>query len=147
MGKLTIGVVARETGVPVRTIRFYEAEGVLPRPPRTRAGYRTYSPKDIRRLILVRNARLLGLPLPEVRALVEQAFSAECQAFAPQIRALITNRRADVKLRIAEMRQLLRELDELEEHVSHAECTTTPGQLVAECGFCPMIDEETEPAT
>ena len=47
---LTIGAVARETGLPVRTIRFYEAEGVLPAPARTASGYRAYSANDVRRL-------------------------------------------------------------------------------------------------
>ena len=46
---LTIGAVARRTGVPVPTIRFYEAEGVIPAPARTAAGYRLYGTTDIRR--------------------------------------------------------------------------------------------------
>ena len=66
---LTIGEVSRCTGVPIKTIRFYEAEQVIPPPARTEAGYRLYTSADVRRLHLARQARLLGLvlqsPFPE----------------------------------------------------------------------------------
>ena len=136
MAKLTIGSMARQTGVAIRTIRFYEAEGVLPAAARTKAGYRVYGSGDVRRLHLVRNARLLGLSLPDVRTLVEQAFAADCASFAPELRRLIDARRADVKRRIAELRGLQRELDALEQHVLHADCAMQPDRKVAECGFC-----------
>ena len=142
MQSLTIGKVAQDTGVSIRTIRFYESEGVLPAPSRTKSGYRQYSTNDIRRLRLIRNARVLGLGLPEIRTLVAQAFSSECNSFAPQLRELIQAKREDVTQRIADLHELQRELDDLERHVSHAQCATEPGQLVAECGFCPLIDEE-----
>ncbi len=93
---MTIGAVARETGVPVRTIRFYESEGVLPAAARTGSGYRMYSESDVRRLRMVRDARLLGLALPDARALVERAFSSDCATFAPELRAVIAARKAEV---------------------------------------------------
>jgi len=138
----TIGNVSRDTGVPVRTIRFYEAEGVVPPPSRTNSGYRVYSPIDVRRLLLVRNARALGLGLVEIRTLVEQAFASDCRSFAPQLRELIAAKRGEVMARIRELKDLQDELDELERHVTHAACANEPGQLVAECNYCPMIDEE-----
>ena len=140
--QLTIGRVARDTGLPIRTIRFYESEGVLPAPSRTSSGYRVYSPIDVRRLHLIRNARALGLGLPEIRTLVEQAFASDCRSFAPQLQDLIAAKRNDVKARIRELKDLQEELDQLERHVAHAACATEPGQLVAECDFCPLIDEE-----
>lgn len=139
--QLTIGHVARDTGLPIRTIRFYESEGVLPAPARTSSGYRVYSPIDVRRLRLIRNARALGLGLPEIRTLVEQAFASDCRSFAPQLQELIAAKRHDVKARIRELKDLQDELEELECHVLHAACATEPGQLVAECNFCPLIDE------
>ena len=139
--QITIGAVSRDTGVPVRTIRFYEAEGVVPAPARTSAGYRLYSANDVRRLRLVRNARLLGLGLPEIRDLVAQAFASDCVSFAPQLRELIEKQRAEITERIAALQALCGELDALERHVTHAERVAEPGQLVSECGFCPLIDE------
>ncbi len=139
---LSIGAAALETGLPVRTIRFYEAEGVLPAPSRTASGYRAYSANDVRRLRLIRNARTLGLGLDEIRTLVETAFASDCASFAPQLRALIAAKRIEARARVAELRRFERDLDALEQHVAHAEQNAQPGRMVAECGYCPMIDDE-----
>lgn len=141
-GTLNIGKVAHETGLPVRTIRFYEEEGVVPAPSRTRSGYRAYTQADVRRLRLARNARGMGLTLVETKALVAQAFASDCRSFAPHMLELIAAKRRDVAARMKELRALQRELDELERHVTHASCATEGDQMVADCDFCPAIDEE-----
>jgi len=69
--KLSIGILARETGVKVNTVRFYEDAGIMPLPERTASGRRTYSSEDVRRLRFVRRARALGFSLDEVRSLLE----------------------------------------------------------------------------
>ena len=61
---LTVGQLAHATGVPAKTIRYYEQVGVLPVPRRSGAGYRQYSRHDVHRLLFIRRARALGLPLP-----------------------------------------------------------------------------------
>ena len=142
--RLTIGAVARQTGVPVPTIRFYEAEGVIPTPARSAAGYRLYAGTDVRRLRLVRRARLLGLGLPEVKALVEQAFASECTAYVTQLLDHVARQRHDIRRQIEELQALEAELDELERHVRHAQQALPPGRRVADCGFCPLIDDTEE---
>lgn len=137
---LTIGAVAREAGVAVRTIRFYEDEGVLPAPPRTPAGYRQYTAIDVRRLRLARHARLLGLGLGEVRELVERAFASDCSTFAPELSGLIAARRSEVRARIRDLERLHDELGAVEEHVRHAACAAQPGLRVADCEFCLTMD-------
>ena len=67
---VTIGQLARATGVTAKTIRYYEAIGVLPPPRRSAAGYRQYDRPAIDRLRFVRRARALGLPLGELKTLV-----------------------------------------------------------------------------
>lgn len=141
---VTIGAVARQTGVPVPSIRFYEAEGVIPAPARTAAGYRLYDSTDIRRLRLVRRARLLGLGLPDVKVLVEQAFASECSAFVTQLLDHVAGQRLDIRRQIHELEALETELDALEEHVRHAQRVLPPGRRVADCGFCPLIDDVEE---
>jgi len=140
-GPITIGAVARRSGVPVRTIRFYEAEGLLPPPARTAAGYRLYGTMDVRRLRLIRRVRLLGLPLIEVKALVEQAFASECGAYAHQVLDLVDRQRAELDRRIAELQALRTELDAVAEHVRHVTADAPEGLTVATCGCCPLIDE------
>lgn len=142
MKHLTIGEVSRRTGLPVRTIRFYEALGLIPPPARTEGGYRLYSPTDIRRLRLAKRARVLGLSLPQIKVLLEQAFAADCGTFAKQFLASIDQRRAEIGRQMAELEALRQELAVLEAHIRHAQDCVSSDQLVAECPYCPLIDEE-----
>ena len=72
--ELSIGEVAAQTGCTAEAIRYYEREGVVPRPPRVGAGrYRRYAPADVERLAFLHRARELGFSLEEVRELL--AFS------------------------------------------------------------------------
>jgi len=64
---LTIGQLAKATGVGAKTIRFYEQIGVLPTSNRTAAGYRQYDQSGVQRLRFIRRARSLGLPLRDVK--------------------------------------------------------------------------------
>lgn len=68
---LTIGELAARTGCTAEAIRYYEREGVVPRPERVGAGrYRHYGPADVERLAFLRRARELGFSLAEVRELL-----------------------------------------------------------------------------
>jgi len=137
----TIGEVARRSGVPVRTIRFYESEGVIPEVRRTSAGYRVYVESDVRRLRLIRQVRLLGLSLQEVKQLVSQAFASDCGAYAGQLLGLITTQQTEVSRRIAELQSLNAELEVLANDVRRVAAEVPPGQTVEECTNCPLIDE------
>lgn len=65
---LTIGVLARATGLAQSAIRYYERLGLIPAPPR-RSGWRAYGPADVRRLKLLTAARALGFSLRQLKAL------------------------------------------------------------------------------
>lgn len=58
------------TGVPAKTIRFYEETGVLPLPPRKPNGYRDYDQTDVDRLRLVAGARRLDLSLDDIQEIL-----------------------------------------------------------------------------
>lgn len=70
MQKRTIGKVAEQAGVGVETIRYYEREGLLPKPARLASGYRQYDPDTIDRLRFIRHAKDLGFSLDQVRELL-----------------------------------------------------------------------------
>ncbi len=70
---LPIGALARGSGVPIETIRYYERIGLLPAPQRALSGYRAYGQEDVHRLHFIRRARELGFGIPDVRALLELA--------------------------------------------------------------------------
>jgi DNA-binding transcriptional MerR regulator len=91
---LSIGELASRTGLPVRTIRFYSDEGIVPPADRTDAGYRLYGPDALARLGLVRTLRDLGLDLATIRRVLEREVSltdvaaAHATALDAQIRVL-----------------------------------------------------------
>jgi DNA-binding transcriptional MerR regulator len=67
---MTIGDVARHTGLPVRTIRFYSDAGVVRESGRSEAGYRLYGLDAVGRLRLIRTLRELGIGLEAIRAIL-----------------------------------------------------------------------------
>src|SRR5438477_11848390 len=71
MKPLTIGHVARRSGVGVETVRFYEREGLLNRPARSpSSGYRLYEEEVIARLLFIVRAKELGFTLSEIKELL-----------------------------------------------------------------------------
>lgn len=70
MTELTIGRTARAAGVGVETIRFYERKGLVTRPPRPEAGFRTYEVEAVRRIRFIRQAQELGFSLREIAELL-----------------------------------------------------------------------------
>jgi len=95
---LTIGQLARRSGVPVRTLRFWSDAGVLPETERSGSNYRRYDARAVARLDLVRTLRELGLGLDEVRLVLERRSSvadvaaAHVAAIDARIRVLRTQR-------------------------------------------------------
>jgi DNA-binding transcriptional MerR regulator len=71
-GLLTIGELARRTGLAVRTIRYWSDIGAMPPVGRTAAGYRLYDAESVARLDLVRTLRDLGVGLEDVRRILEK---------------------------------------------------------------------------
>lgn len=69
-GYSSIGEIARETGASVQTIRYYEAKGLLPKPPRTEGGQRRYGSQHRARLAFIRHARELGFSLDSIGELI-----------------------------------------------------------------------------
>lgn len=90
----TIGELARRTGLPVRTIRFYSDAGVVPPSGRTAAGYRLYDRAAAARLDLVRTLRDLGVDLGTIRRVLDrevgvpEVAAAHAEALDVQIRTL-----------------------------------------------------------
>lgn len=90
----TIGELARRTGLPVRTIRFYSDEGVVPPTCRTEAGYRLYDADAAARLDLVRTLRDLGVGLGTIQRVLDREIgvgdvaAAHAEALDVQIRTL-----------------------------------------------------------
>ena len=70
MKSMTIGKVARSSGVSIDTVRYYERQGLIPAPPRKESGYRIYTEETIRRILFIKNAQELGFSLKEISELL-----------------------------------------------------------------------------
>lgn len=68
--ELTIGEVARQTGLRSSAIRYYEEIGVLPRPERVYGGHRRYSARVFQQLAFIQLARQAGFSMAEIQTLV-----------------------------------------------------------------------------
>ena len=77
MAYLSIGQLARRSGVKVTTIRYYETIGLLEEPERTESGQRIFTDSDVQRLSFIRHTRDLGFPVEDVRALISLQADAE----------------------------------------------------------------------
>lgn len=108
-----IGEAARQSGVAVETIRYYERAGVIPPPPRSAAGRRLFSPDDVARLRFIRRCRDLGFALSDIRQLMALANSpaaacAEAEEIGRRHLREIRDKRAALERLEAAMDALLR---------------------------------------
>jgi DNA-binding transcriptional MerR regulator len=114
--KLMIGQLSKLTGVPTKSIRYYEEVGILPPHQRSESRYRLYSETDVSRLELVRRARLLDMSLAEVRELAEGASGGTCDDFQGRFLEVVHRKLEEVDERIADLEHLKQDLQRLEAH-------------------------------
>ncbi|UWQ32382.1 MerR family transcriptional regulator [Leisingera sp. M527] len=72
-----IGEASRQSGVSVETIRYYEREGIVPKPQRAPNNRRLYSARDVGRLRFLKRSRDLGFPLADAKTLLVLGIVAE----------------------------------------------------------------------
>lgn len=108
---MRIGEVFERTGVPVKTIRYYEEIGLLEQPARTPSGYRAYGEEVVDRLAFIRAAQRVGLPLAEIGDII--AVRDRGDTPCAHVLSLIELRAADIREQIAELQRLGAQLDAL----------------------------------
>lgn len=109
---LTIGELARLTGVNAKAIRHYESIGLLPRPQRQANGYRRYSLADVNRLRLLRHIRLLGVSLAAAKPLLVDMSDARCADVRQELLALLAKRLRAIDEEMAELRMFKTEVED-----------------------------------
>lgn len=100
----SIGRLAREAGVPISTVRFYERRGILRPDGRTRANYRRYSADALEKLRLIRTAQNIGLSLKDVTEVLGLLKETGCPCH--EIEQVLHKRLSDVRQRIKDLRRL-----------------------------------------
>lgn len=106
-----IGEIAKELGISPKTIRWYEAQGLLAEPERTGSGYRSYSVESIERLKFIRKAFAFGFSSKEIKDILE--LRAHGAAPCDLVIELIGSKITAVQQQIKDLQQLERELSGL----------------------------------
>lgn len=127
---MKIGEVADRSGVPSKTIRYWEDEHLLPAPARTPAHYRDYEPTILERLAFIRHAQAAGLTLDQIRQILE--ISDGSQPPCSHVADLVTQRLREVEARLAEFTRARDQLAEL--------AVRAAAQDPADCtGYCSIF--------
>lgn len=129
---MKIGLVSKQTGVPVETIRYYEKIGLLAEPQREDSGYRRYTDDHVRRLSFIRRCRNLDMAQDEIRRLIELMNQPE--AGCQQVDRLLEHHLEHIQQRITELQALQQEMQRL-----RAACANE-GQ-VSECGIIDRLKQ------
>jgi MerR family copper efflux transcriptional regulator len=108
-----IGNVAERSGVPAKTIRYYESIGLIPSATRTGNGYRVYDELELRTLQFIKRARSLGFPVSEVASLL--ALWQDRGRASAEVKQLAQKRIAHVERKIEELQMIKRALLDLAE--------------------------------
>ncbi|MEU8413810.1 MerR family transcriptional regulator [Amycolatopsis japonica] len=155
MTSLRISQLAARTGVPATTLRFYETAGLLPAE-RTDSGYRVYGEGAVARLEFISSAKVLGLPLEEIRDLLGVWEQGVCAAVRERMRPLVADRIADADRRRAELTAFSARLAGVHERLAEPApagacgpdcgCTTTssPGPVPVTLSLSRVEDTGTE---
>lgn len=125
---MRIGELAAAAGVTAKTLRFYEAEGLLHEPSRTSAGYRDYGPAAVARVRFVRQAQAAGLTLRQIGEILEvrDGGQAPCRHAAD----LVEQRLAEVEQRLRELRATRAQLRGLRERLEALDPADCPPQAI-----------------
>lgn len=110
---MNIGEVAEATGLPAKTIRYYESVGLIDPPARSQGNYRLYDDRHVATLRFIQHARNLGFSVKEVTALV--ALWRDKRRASADVRRLATAHLAVIDVRIAELKQMRQTLQHLVE--------------------------------
>jgi MerR family mercuric resistance operon transcriptional regulator len=131
---LHIGTAARQTGLSIDAIRFYQKSGLLKPPARTAGGYRVFTKAEIAQLEFIAGAQDLGFSLAEIKELV--SLRNEDGRACPEVRGLIRRKLEKVREKIAALKQLESELAR-----GLRLCERALENRTAAERSCPVIDE------
>lgn len=125
---MNIGTAAGQSGVPAKTIRYYESIGLIPPATRAENGYRDYARTDVETLRFIQRARHLGFPVRDVGNLL--ALWRDRNRVSADVKAVALRHIEEVEKRIAELESIRRTLVDLT-HRCHGD--DRPG--------CPILDD------
>lgn len=135
MKDLTIAKAARQAGVGVETIRFYERRGLIEQPRKPQdSGFRVYAPDQVKRITFIRQAQQIGFSLSEIQELL--SLRADPTADCSMVRDQAMAKLEDVKRKIEQLHHIGAALEAL--------IAVCPGRGGLQA--CTILDTLTDPA-
>ena len=129
----TIGELASQSGLTPDALRYYEKLGIIAAAPRTTGGFRVYTVEVLERLRFIKQAQLHGLTLAEIRELLRldhRHGASQCH----EVRALLQRKLADLDVRLNELQEFHRTLDQYLERCNRT-LADTPDAA------CPVVED------
>ncbi len=122
----TIGKASEQSGVNIETIRYYEREGIVPKPGRSTAGRRLYSHDEIATLRFVRRCRDLGFPIPIIQTFL--SLTEQDDRSCGEVKLLAENHLDEINTKIENLTKLREALLSLSSNCDDGTAT------------CPMLE-------
>ena len=104
MAEYFVGQVAKEVGINIETVRYYEKLKLLPKPKRKESRYRIYDETDLKRLLFIKRAKELGFTLKEIKELFDLRIDSEAKC--GDVKHLTEHKLKDVENRIRDLKRI-----------------------------------------
>ena len=102
---LRIGQLAKQTGVSVETLRYYERSGLLNPPERSENGYRLYPSSAVKQVKFILNAKNLGFSLKDITELLSLRVTRKMRTCG-EVKALAQSKLAEIKIKINDLENI-----------------------------------------
>jgi len=122
---MTIGLLAKRSDVTVETVKFYEKEGILPKPQKPSSGFRSYPEDYVSRILFIKRAQELGFTLREVKELLK--LKVDKKATCGQVMKKADEKIVEVEQKIKDLQQMKKSLKQIRE------CCEDGTQTLTEC--------------
>ncbi|NOY76486.1 MAG: heavy metal-responsive transcriptional regulator [Calditrichaeota bacterium] len=132
METFSIGQLAKQAGLNIQTIRYYERRGLLPAPKRRESGYRYYLAEDLSRLEFIKHAKSLGFSLNEINELL--ALRVDPDHTCDDFREEATQKIAEIDIKIKQLQRIKKALLQLT-----AACRTK--EATVECPILQFLED------
>jgi len=130
---LTIGQVAKRSGIGLETVRFYERKGLIEEPPRTDSGYRQYPEEAVGRIRFIRRAKELGFALKEISELLSLRVDPDTTC---------ADVREQTELKIADVEEKIRALQTIKTALEKLAVSCTGSGPTSECPILEALDSQ-----
>ena len=132
----TIGQAAKEAGVGVETIRFYEKKGLISQPKKV-VGFRHYPDTEIKKLRFIKKAKTLGFSLEEIKDLMELRVCSAKTKDVIKEKALL--KASEIQQKILDLEEILKSLNKFSKS-----CASGKKSSTKECGLLECFENDWE---